>query len=186
MYLTLDKCMMSALLRCLSHPCHSDDMGMSTKNWLPSLSITCSGYNECIVGPLASRRFPLWSVYPPEEKPARILSSSNCLTEITGHESSSTCWTLHSTSVEPPARLSSTLPISIISQCCEFPTQIESECRVVYCWNWDRWGVTWKDAPKSMSHVLDSSIVSKISELTGFSIDSMFGAFDNTSAEEMT
>ena len=40
MYSALDKCMMSALLRCPSHPCYIDDMGMSTRNKSPSLSVT--------------------------------------------------------------------------------------------------------------------------------------------------
>ena len=145
MYSALDKCMMSALLRCPSHPCYIDDMGMSTRNKSPSLSVTYKGYNECILGPRASRRFPLQNAHPPNEKPTRMLSSSNCPTVIKGLENSGTCLTLYSTSVEPPRRLSSSvcpMPIPIIVQCCEFPTRTKSECRAEYCRNWDQCGVT--------------------------------------------
>ena len=114
-YPALDKCVMSALLRYLSHPCHSDDTGMSTKNKSPSLSVTYNGYKECTFGPRASKRFPLWSVHPPNEKPTRMPSSSSSLTEINGLESSGTCQTLCSTSVEPPGRLSSTVPIPMMA-----------------------------------------------------------------------
>ena len=78
----LDKCMIPALLRCPSRPCHSDDTGMSTKNKSPSLSVTYNGYNECTFGPRASRRFPLWSVHPPDENPTRMPSLSSCPTKI--------------------------------------------------------------------------------------------------------
>ena len=47
MYPSLDKCVMPALLRCSSRPCHNDDTGMSTKNKPPSLRVTYKGYNEC-------------------------------------------------------------------------------------------------------------------------------------------
>ena len=137
MYPDRDKCVMPALLRCPSRPCHKDDTGISTRNKPPSLSVTYKGYCECTFGPRASWRFPLWSVHPPDEKPARMPASSSCPTEINGLESSGTCQTLCSTSVETPGRLSSTLPIPIIAQCCEFPTQTESECRSEYCRNWD-------------------------------------------------
>ena len=70
-------------------------------------------------------------------------SSSSCLTEINGLERSGTCRMLCCTSVEPPGRLSSTVPIPMITQCCEFPTRTELECHAEYCRNWDRWGVTW-------------------------------------------
>ena len=105
-YPALDKFMMSALLICLSRPCHNDDTGMSTRNKSPSLSVTYSGYNECTFGPRASRRFPLWSVHPPEEKLAWLPSLSKCLTEINGHESSGMCQMFCSTNVETPERLS--------------------------------------------------------------------------------
>ena len=131
----LDKCMMPALLRCPSRPCHKDDMRISTRNKPPSLSVT--GYKECTFGPRASRRFPLWSVHPPDEKPAWMPASSSCPTEIKGLESSGTCQTLCSTKVEPPGRLSSTVPILMIAQCCEFPTRTESACRSEYCQNCD-------------------------------------------------
>ena len=136
MYTALDKCVMPALLRCLNRrPCHCDDTGMSTRNNSPSLSATYSRYNECTFGPRASKRFPLCSVHPPDGKPTWMLSLPNCPTEISGRESSSTCRTLRSTNVEPPARLSSTVSIPIMSQCCEFPTRTELECQVVYCRN---------------------------------------------------
>ena len=38
---------------------------------------------------------------------------------------------------------------------------------------------TWKDAPESRSHVLDSLVVSRTSVPTGFSIESIFGSFDS-------
>ena len=63
--------MMSALLRCPSRPCDKDDTGISTKNMSPSLSVIYKGYKECTFGPLASIRFPLWSVHPSDENPAR-------------------------------------------------------------------------------------------------------------------
>ena len=126
---------MAALLRCPSHPCHSDDMGILTRNKSPSMSVTYNGYNECTFGPRASRRFPLWSVHPPDENPIRMPSSSSCPTEINGLDSSGTCRTLCSTSVEPPRRLSSTVPILIMVQCCEFLTRTESEYRAEYCRN---------------------------------------------------
>ena len=135
MYPALDRCVMPALLRCPSHPCHKDDTGISTKNKSPSLSVTYKGYKECTFGPLASRRLPLWSVHPPDDNPTRMSASSTCPTEINGLESSGTCWTLCSTSVEPPRRLSSTVPIMIIAQCCEFPIRTKSECRSEYCQN---------------------------------------------------
>ena len=93
---------MPALLRYPSRPCHNDDTGISTKNKSPSSSVTCKGYKECTFGPGASRRFLLWSVHPPDENPARMSASSSCPTEIMGLESSGTCRTLCSTSVEPP------------------------------------------------------------------------------------
>ena len=39
MYPALDRCVMQALLRCPSRPCHNDDKGISTKNKPPSLSV---------------------------------------------------------------------------------------------------------------------------------------------------
>ena len=135
MYPALDRRMMLALLRCPSHLCHSFDTGISTRNKSPSLSVTYNGYKECAFAPRASRRFPFWSVHPPDENPTRMPSSSSCPTEINGLESSGACQKLCSTSVEPPRRLSSTVPIPIMAQCCEFPTQTESECRVEYCQN---------------------------------------------------
>ena len=107
-------------------------------------------------------------------------------TEINGLESSGTCRTLCSTRVEPPGRLSYTVPIPIIAQCCEFPTRTESECRSEYCRNWDRWGVTWYNAPESMSHVLNSLVVSTTSDSTVFSMDNMFGSVVRISDEELT
>ena len=115
MYPALDKCKMSALMRFPSRPCHNDYTGMSTKNKSPSLSVMYNGYIECTFGPLASKRFPLWSVHPPNEKPTQMSCSSSCPTEINGLESSGACQKLCSTSVEPPGRWSSTMPISIIA-----------------------------------------------------------------------
>ena len=131
MYPALDKCVMPALLRCPSCPCHKDDTEISTRNKPPFLSVTYKGYN----GPLASRRFPLWSVHPPDKKPTRMPASSSCPTEIKGLDSSGTCRTLCSMSIEPPERLSSTVAIPIIAQCCEYPTRTESKCRSEYCQN---------------------------------------------------
>ena len=146
--------------------------------------MTYNVYSECTLGPQASRRFPLWSVHPPDDNPARMPSSSSCPTEINDLESSRTCWTLCSTSVEPPGRLSSLASILIMAQCCEFSTRIESEYRAEYCRNWDRWGVTWYDVPDSRSHVLDSSVVSRTFDSIGFSMDSMFGSLVRIFAEE--
>ena len=73
----------------------------------------------------------------PDEKPTWMPSSSSYRTEINGLESSRTCRTLCSTNVELPGRLSSTVPISIIAECCEFPTRIESACQFEYCRNCD-------------------------------------------------
>ena len=72
------------------------DAGLAevTKNKLPSLSVTYRGYKECTFGPLASRRFPLWSVHPPYENPTQMPASSSCPTEIKGLENSGTCQTL--------------------------------------------------------------------------------------------
>ena len=128
MYPALDKCVMPTLLRCLSHSCHSDDMGISTRTKFPSLSVTYSGFNECTFGPLASRRFPLLS------------SSSSCLIEINGLESSGTCQTLCNTNVKPLRRLSSILPIPIISKCCVLAGQgskdkWESRTGYIYIYN---------------------------------------------------
>ena len=72
----------------------NDDTGISTKNKSPSLSVTYKGYKECTFGPVASRRFPLWSVHPLDENPAWMPASSSFLTEINGLESSGTCRTL--------------------------------------------------------------------------------------------
>ena len=112
MYPALDKCVMSALLMCPSCPYHNDDTRISTRNKSPSLNVTDNGYNECTFGPQASMRFPLWSVHPLDEMTTRMPSSK-------------TCQTLCSTSVEPPRRLSSIVPILIMAQCCEFPTRTE-------------------------------------------------------------
>ena len=65
-YPALDRCMMSALLRCLSRPCHSDDTGISTRNKSPPLSVTYNGYSECTFSSRAIMMFPLWSVHPPQ------------------------------------------------------------------------------------------------------------------------
>ena len=135
MYPALDRCVMSALLRCPSRSFHNDNTGISTKNKSPSRSVTYKGYKECPFGPLASTRFPLWSVHPPDENLARMPASSSCPTEIKGLEISGTCRTLCSTSVELPGRLSSTVPIPIMAQCSEFPTRTESECQSEYCRN---------------------------------------------------
>ena len=137
MYPSLDRCVMPTLLRCSSRPCHNDDTGISTRNMSPSLSGTYNEYKECTIGPRASKKFPLWSVHPPYENPTRMPSSSSCPTEIKGLESSGTCQTLCSTSVEPPGRLCSMVPIPIIAHCCEFPTRTESECRAEYSRNCD-------------------------------------------------
>ena len=131
------------------------------------VGLGCGQARFSSISSLASRRFPLWSVHTPDEKPTRMPSSSSCPTEIKGLESSGTCWMLCSTNVEPPGRLSSTVPIPIMAQCCEFLTWTESECQAEYCRNWDRWGVTWYDVPESTSHVLDSSIVSSVVLLAG-------------------
>ena len=132
-YSALDKCVIPSLLRCPSRLRHSDVTGISTKNKSPSLSVTYNRYSECTFAPRASKRFPFWSVHPPDENPARMPSSSSCLAEINGLDSSRTCRTLCSTSIEPPGRLSSTVLIPIMAQCCEFPTRTESECRAEYC-----------------------------------------------------
>ena len=116
---------------------YSDDMGMSTRNKSPSLSVKYNGYRECTFKPQASRMFPLWSVHPPYEKSAWMSSSSSSPTEINGLESSGTCRTLCSTSVEPPGRLVTIVPIVIIVQCYEFLARTKWECQVEYCWNWD-------------------------------------------------
>ena len=99
---------MSALLRCPSRSCHNDDIGISTKNKSPSLSVTYKGYKECTFGPRAS-------VHPPDENLTRMSTPSSCLTQINGLESSGTCQTLCSKSVEPPGRLSFTELIPIIA-----------------------------------------------------------------------
>ena len=49
--------------------------GISTKNKSPSLSVTYKRYKECTFDPRASRRFPLWSVHPLDENPARMSAS---------------------------------------------------------------------------------------------------------------
>ena len=54
-------------------------------------------YKECTFRPQANKRFPLWSVHPPNEKRAQMLSSSSCPIEISGLESSGMCWILCST-----------------------------------------------------------------------------------------
>ena len=124
MYPALDRCVMPALLRCPSRLCHSDGMGISTMNNSPSLSETYNGYNECTFGPQASKRFPLWSVHRPHEMSSPMSSSSSCPTEINAIDSSGygTCRMLCSTNVEPARRLSSTVPITMMAQCCKFPT----------------------------------------------------------------
>ena len=114
-YPALDKCVMSALLRFPSRPCHSDDMGISTRNRSPSLSVPYNGYNESTFCPRATRRFPLWSVHPPNEKLTQMLSSLSCPTKINGLDSSGLCQTLCSTSVEPLGRLSSTVSKPIMA-----------------------------------------------------------------------
>ena len=108
---------MSALLRFPSHPYHNNDTGISTKSKPLCLSVTYKGYKECTFSPRASRRSPLWNVDPPNENPVGIPASSSCLTEIKGLESSGMCRTLCSTSVEPPVRLSSTVPIPFTTLC---------------------------------------------------------------------
>ena len=129
MYPTLDRCVMPALRSCSSRPCHSDDTGILTKNKSASLSVTYNGYKECTFGPRASKRFPLWSVHPPDENPTWMSSSSNFPIEINGLESSSTCQTLCSINVEPSGKLSAIVPMPMIAQYCELPTRNESECR---------------------------------------------------------
>ena len=129
-YPALDKCVMPDLLRCLSRPCHNDDIGISTRNKSPSQSVTYNGYNECTFGPRASRRFPLWSVHPPYEKPAWMPSSSCFPKEINGLDSSR-MWC--STSVEPPRRLSSIVPIPTMVQCCKFLSRVLPKFRSVRC-----------------------------------------------------
>ena len=135
MYPALDKCVMSALLSCPSRPCHRDDTGISTKNKSPSLSVTYNGYKECTFGPRASKRFPLWSVHPPNRSRHGCRLRQVGVIEINSLESSGTCRTLCSTNVEPPGRLSSTMLIPIIAQCCGFPTRTKSEFRAKYCRN---------------------------------------------------
>ena len=142
-YPALDKCVMQALLRCPSRPCHRNYTRISIENKSPSLSAKYSRYNECTFGPRASK------IFRPDEKPIWIPSSSNCPIEINGLQSSGTCQTLCSTRVEPlgvmiqwcarvvPKRLSSTVPTPIMAQCCEFPTRTESECLAKYCQNCD-------------------------------------------------
>ena len=58
MYPALDKCVMPALLRCPSRPCHNDDIGISTKNKPPSLSVTYKGYNECYLWSSSKQEVP--------------------------------------------------------------------------------------------------------------------------------
>ena len=111
MYPALDKWVMLPLLRCSSHPCHNDDTRISTRNKSPYLSVIYNGYNECTFGPLTSRKFPLWSVHPPDENLSWMMSLSSCPTEINVLVSSRTCRTLCSTNVETPGRLSSMVPI---------------------------------------------------------------------------
>ena len=126
MYPALDKCVMLALM-CLRCLCHNDDTGISTRNKSPSLSVTYNGYNECTFVPRASKRFPLWSIHPPKEKPTRMPSSS----------SSGSYKMLCSTNVEPCRSFRSTVLIPIIAQCCEFLTRTELECWDEYYRNWD-------------------------------------------------
>jgi hypothetical protein len=126
----------------LSLPCQSDDTGMSTRNKSPCRRVTYRGYNACIFGPRASRRFPLWSVHPPDEKLAQMPASSSCPIEMSDLESSGTCRTSWSTRVEPPGRFSSTVPMPITAQCCTFPTRTGSKLRAVYYRNCERNGVT--------------------------------------------
>jgi hypothetical protein len=65
--------------------------------------------------------------------------------------------------VEPPRRLSSTVPVSRTAQCCELPTRTGSRFRAVYDLNYVRNRVTWYEAPESRSQLVASSVVSSIS-----------------------
>jgi hypothetical protein len=134
---------MPTLLKWPSLPCHSDDTGMSMTNKLHSLSVTYRGYNECIFGPRASRRFPLGRLHPLEENMARMHVSSSYPTEISDLESFGTCQISWSTIVEPPGRLNFIVLMLMTAQCCEFPTRIESKLRAIYFQNCNWKGVTW-------------------------------------------
>jgi hypothetical protein len=128
---------MPVLLRWPSLPCHRDDTGMSTTKTSPSRSVTYKGYKECILGPRASRRFPLWMLHPPDEKLVRKPASSSCPTEMSDRVSSGTCRTSWSTIVEPPGRLSSTVPMPMNAQCCEAYGIESSNCiRPELCSKW--------------------------------------------------
>jgi hypothetical protein len=118
-------------------------IAITTTNKSPSQSVTYKGYNDCILGPRASRRFPLWMLHPPDEKLVRKSVSSSCPSEMSDLVSFGICRTSWSTIVEPPGRLSSTVPMPMTAQCCEFPTLTGSRLRAVYDWNCVRNGVTW-------------------------------------------
>ena len=165
---------MSALLRWPSWPCHSDNTKISTKNRLCSLSVIYSGYSDYTFGRRESRRCPLWSAHSPNEKPTWMLASSSCPTEI--HVNSGKCRTLWSTRVEPLGRLKSIVLMSKTTQCWQLPTRIKSAFWTEYCRNCDRWGVTWKEAPKSRSQLVASSVAYKTSYSTIFSITNIFGS----------
>jgi hypothetical protein len=150
---------MPVLLRWPSHPCHRDDTGMSTTKKSPSRSVTYKEYKECILGAQASRRFPLWMLHPLDEKLVRKPTSSSCPTKMSDRVSSGTCRTSWSTIVEPPGRLSSTVPMPMTAKCCEFPTRTGSRVRTVYDRNCVQKGVTWYEAPKSRSQLVASSVV---------------------------
>jgi hypothetical protein len=167
---------MPVLLRWPSLPCHRDDTGMSTTKRAPSRSVTYKGYKECILGPRASRRFPLWMLHPPDEKLVRKQASSSGPTEMSDRVSSGTCRTSWSTILEPPRRLSSTIPMPMTAQCCEFPTRMGSRSQAVYDQNWVRNGVTWYEAPESRSQLVASFVVRNISTWVVLSTLRMFGS----------
>jgi hypothetical protein len=167
---------MSVLLRWPSLPCHRDDTGISTTKMSPSWSVTYKGYRNCILGPRASRRFPLWMLHPLDEKLVRKPASSSCPTEMRDRVRSGTCRTSWSTIVEPPGRLSSTVPMPMTAQCCEFSTRTGSRVRAVYDRNCVRNGVTWYEAPESRSQLLASSVVSRTFASVVLSTLRMFGS----------
>jgi hypothetical protein len=167
---------MPVLLKWPSLPCHIVDTGMSRTKTSPSRSLRYKGYRECILGPRASRTVPMWMLHPPDEKLVRKPASSSCRTEMSDRVSSGTCRTSWSTIVEPPGRLSSTVPMPMTAQCCEFPRRMGSRVRTVYDRNCIRNGVTWYEAPESRSQQLASSVISRTSASVVLSMLRLFGS----------
>ena len=137
------RCVMPNLLRWPSLLCHKDDTGISTMNKSPSLSVTYNGYIDCTFGPRLSRRFPLCSVHPLDEKTAWIPTSSSYPIEISDHVSFGTYQTSWRTMLKPPKRFCSVVPMLIITKCWELSTRIKSKFQAVFYRTCDRYGVTW-------------------------------------------